>query len=169
MICPHLVRSATPADAPAIAALWNPWIASTAITFTPTLKTAADVAAMIATRPAFFTSDDIAGFATYDQFRGGVGYATCMEHTVVLAAHALGRGLGRALMDAVEAHAARHGAHQMIAGISGENPDAIRFHAALGYSQIARITDAGFKFDRFMDLVLMRKFLTPPANPRPFD
>ncbi len=154
-----MIRQATPADAPALAALWNPWIQNTAITFTSTLKTPADLARMIATRPAFFTTDDVTGLATYDQFRAGSGYATCMEHTIILAPQAQGRGLGRALMHAVEHHAARHGAHQMIAGISGENPDAIRFHAALGYSEIARIPEAGYKFSRFIDLVLMRKLL----------
>ena len=163
MIRPHAIRLATAADAPALAALWNPWIRDTAITFTTTLKTPDDIARMIATRPAFFTTDDVAGFATYDQFRSGVGYATCMEHTVILAPHAQGRGLGRALMTALEDHARSHGAHQMIAGISGENPAAMRFHASLGYSETARVTEAGFKFGRFMDLVLMRKFLARRA------
>lgn len=154
-----MIRPATPADAPAIADLWNPWIQNTAITFTSTLKTPQDVAQMIATRPAFFTTEGCQGFATYGQFRGGVGYATCMEHTIILSPAARGQGLGRALMQAVETHAATHGAHQMIGGISAENPDGLRFHAALGYSEIARVTEAGFKFGRFIDLVLMRKFL----------
>lgn len=155
-----MIRPATQADAEAIAALWNPWILNTSVTFNATPKTPQDLAEMIATRPAFFTTDDHAGFATYGQFRGGVGYATCMEHTIILSPAAQGRGLGRALMQAVETHAAAHGAHQMIAGISGENPQAQRFHAALGYTEIARVTEAGFKFGRFMDLVLMRKFLS---------
>lgn len=155
-----MIRPATQADAGAIAALWNPWILNTAVTFNPQPKTEAEVAEMIASRPAFFTTDDTAGFATYGQFRGGLGYATCMEHTIILSPSARGRGLGRALMQAVETHAATHGAHQMIAGISGENAQAQRFHAALGYVEIARVTEAGFKFGRFMDLVLMRKFLS---------
>lgn len=155
-----MIRPATALDAQALADLWNPWITDTAITFAAAPKTAADVARMIATRPAFFTTDDHAGFATYGQFRAGNGYATCMEHTVILSPHAQGRGLGRALMLAVESHAKAHGAHQMIAGISAENPAAVAFHARLGYHHIARILQAGFKFGRFMDLVLMQKILS---------
>ena len=103
-----------------------------AITFTSTLKTPDDVATMIASRPAFFTTTDGSqGFATYSQFRGGDGYAPCMEHSVILSPMARGHGLGRALMTASEDYARSHGAHQMIAGISGENPAAIRFHQAL--------------------------------------
>ncbi len=155
-----MIRPATTADAAALAALWNPWITDTAITFASIPKTAAEVAQMIATRPAFFTTDDLAGIATYGQFRGGNGYATCMEHTVILSPQSQGRGLGRALMQAVETHAKAHGAHQMIAGISAENPAGVAFHARLGYREVARIPKAGFKFGRFIDLVLMQKFLS---------
>lgn len=157
-----MIRPATLADAAAIAALWNPWILDTAITFASVEKTAADIGAMIETRPCFFVAEttSLLGFATYSQFRGGNGYATCMEHTVILSPDARGQGAGRALLQAVEAHARAGGAHQMIAGVSGENPDARAFHAAQGYHEVATLREAGFKFGRFMDLVLMQKFLS---------
>ncbi|MDZ4310425.1 MAG: N-acetyltransferase family protein [Cypionkella sp.] len=156
-----MIRAAQPADAAALAALWNPWIRDTAVTFNAAEKTEADLRAMIAARNCFlvYINNGLQGFATYDQFRGGTGYATCMEHTVILAPTARGMGAGRALMAAVEDHAQAAGAHQMIAGVSGENPEGRRFHTALGYHEIAIIRDAGFKFGRFMDLVLMQKFL----------
>jgi L-amino acid N-acyltransferase YncA len=73
--------------------------------------------------------------------------------------HARGRGTGRALLQAVEDHARQGGAHQMIAGVSGENPEGRAFHDRMGYREIATVPEAGFKFGRFMDLVLMQKFL----------
>lgn len=157
-----MIRPATLADAPAIAALWNPWIRDTAITFASVEKTAADIVSLIETRPCFFVAETtgLLGFATYGQFRGGDGYATCMEHTVILSPDARGQGAGRALLQAVEAHARAGGAHQMIAGVSGENPDARAFHAAQGYHEVAILREAGFKFGRFMNLVLMQKFLS---------
>ncbi|WP_103258133.1 GNAT family N-acetyltransferase [Tabrizicola aquatica] len=160
-----MIRRATPADAAAIAALWNPWIRDTPITFNAAEKSADEVGRMITDRDAqghatfLAEGPDLLGFATYAQFRGGVGYATCMEHSVILAPQARGRGAGRALMAAVEDHARAAGAHQMIAGVSAENPDGIAFHARLAYAEIARIKDAGCKFGRFIDLVLMQKFL----------
>lgn len=161
-----LIRDAVPADADAICAFWNPQIRETAVTFNPVEKTTADLAAMIRDRQTggfgFVVAEvggQVAGFATYSQFRGGQGYATCMEHTIILAPAAIGRGIGRALMAAIEARAQARGAHQMIAGVSGENVAGQRFHAACGYAEIARVTEAGFKFGRFMDLILMRKFL----------
>ncbi len=160
-----MIRRATPADAAAIAALWNPWIRDTAITFNAAEKSPAEVAKMIADRDAAghatFVAEgpDLLGFATYAQFRGGVGYATCMEHSVILSPAARGKGTGRALMAALEDHARRAGAHQLIAGVSAENPDGIAFHNRMGFAEIARIREAGRKFGRFIDLVLMQKFL----------
>jgi len=161
-----MIRPARAADAPALAALLNHWIVNTAITFNPTPKTEADILAMIAdkaaTGHAFLIAEDagtLVGQASYGQFRGGQGYRTCMEHSISLLPNTPRKGLGRALLTAIEGHARTKGAHQMIAGVSGENAEGQAFHARMGYAHIATIPEAGFKFGRFMDLVLMRKFL----------
>ena len=156
------VRQATAADSAAVAAIWNHYIRDTAVTFNAQEKNAEEVASLISTRPAFFVALDqgrVAGFATYDQFRSGVGYARTMEHTIQLAPDASGRGHGRALMVAVEDHARAGGAKSMFAGVSGENPEGRAFHARLGYAETAVLPQVGWKFGRWMDLVLMQKFL----------
>ncbi|WP_172296972.1 GNAT family N-acetyltransferase [Pseudoruegeria sp. HB172150] len=161
-----MIRHAETADAGAIASIWNPVIRDTDITFNPAEKSKEDVAAIIATRAtdghAFFVAEehgDIVGFATYFQFRGGKGYARCMEHTVILATEAHGRGFGRALMSAVEDHARAGGAHSIFAGVSSGNPAGIAFHARLGYREVAVLPEVGWKFDRWYDLHLMQKML----------
>ena len=161
-----MIRPATAADAPAIAAHLNHWIEHTAVTFNPVPKTEADILDMIAAKAAaghaFLVAEadgQIIGQASYGQFRGGAGYKTCMEHSISLAPGTPRNGLGRALMQAIEDHARAAGAHQMIAGISGENPDGRAFHERLGYRHIATVPEAGFKFGRYMDLVLMQKIL----------
>ncbi|MDZ4086565.1 MAG: N-acetyltransferase family protein [Tabrizicola sp.] len=161
-----MIRPAEPGDAKALAALLNHWIETTAVTFNPTPKTETDIRVMIAAKAAaghaFLVAVQdgaLVGQASYGQFRGGEGYRTCMEHSISLAPHANGRGIGRALMAAIEDHARTQGAHQMIAAVSGENPDGQAFHTRLGYRPIATIPEAGHKFGRFMDLVLMQKFL----------
>ncbi|AZL61059.1 N-acetyltransferase [Tabrizicola piscis] len=160
-----MIRLATAADAAAIATLWNPYIRDTPVTFNAAEKSALDVERMIEDRNSLghatfvATDGDLLGFASYAQFRGGVGYATCMEHSILLAPDARGKGAGRGLINAVCAHAAAAGAHQMIGGVSGENSEGRAFHAAMGFAHIATIPEAGFKFGRFIDLVLMQKFL----------
>lgn len=161
-----MIRPATPADIPAILAVWNPVIRDTTVTFSSAEKTPESLAAMIAARRAagqeFFVAEAagaVLGLASYGQFRAGNGYAHAMEHTIILAPGARGRGLGRALMGRLEAHARAGGVHLMVGGISAENAPGIAFHAALGYAEAGRLREAGRKFDRWIDLVLMQKLL----------
>lgn len=148
-------------DAAKIIAFWNPIIRETHVTFASTEKSVDDLVDMIENRPFFVAKDgsDILGFATYGQFRGGNGYAYAMEHTIILAPSARGRGVGRALMETVENHARDAGAHTMIAAVSAENPTGIGFHASLGYKDVARIPEVGRKFDMWLELVVMQKIL----------
>ncbi len=157
-----MIRAATPGDAAAIAAFWNPLIRDTAVTFSPTEKTGAEIAAMIRERQAFLVAEQdgaTLGFATYAQFRGGLGYAFAQEHTIILAPAARGRGVGRALMAALEDAARGQGHHAMIGGVSGSNPAGIAFHAAIGYREVGRLPEVGWKLGRWHDLVLMQKML----------
>lgn len=160
------IRPATAADAAAICAIWNPIIRDTVITFNPVARDAAEIETMIATRQAgpgaFFVAEErgaLLGFASYAQFRGGLGYARCMEHTINLAPAARGQGLGPKLMTALEDHARASGHHVMVAAITGSNAGSIRFHAALGYTHVGTMPQVGWKFGQYHDLVLMQKTL----------
>ena len=157
------VRPATEADAGAVAAIWNHYIRHSTVTFASVEKSVAEVAALIAMRPAFFVAESpsgIVGFATYDQFRGGDGYARTMEHTVQLHPDCKRGGHGRALMTAIEDHARARGAHSIFAGVSAENDTGRAFHARCGYGETAILPQAGWKFGRWIDLVLMQKILS---------
>lgn len=160
-----LIRPAEQADVPAIAGLWNLFVRETSVTFTTEEKTPEGLCALIARRQdqgrAFFVlrDGDEIGFATYDQFRSGPGYAWAMEHTILISAGLRRRGAGRALLRAIEDHARTRGAHTLFAAVSGENPDGIAFHSRAGFAVSASYPEAGRKFGRWIDLVLMMKFL----------
>jgi phosphinothricin acetyltransferase len=146
-----ILRRAEARDAMAVAAIWNPVIRDTAATFTTQEKTAEGLAADFATRAAegklFLVAEEageLLGFATYFQFRNGPGYARTMEHSIILSPAARGRGLGRALMAGIEDHARTAG---------------VAFHRSVGFAEVARLPEVGFKFGRWMDLVLMQKIL----------
>ena len=156
-----MIRPATRADAPRIAAIWNAVVRDTALTFTSREKTLTEIAAMLDRAPVLVAErgGGTAGFATYGPFRPGPGYAHTREHSVHLAAQARGQGLGRALLTALEQEARQQGIHVLIAAIAGENAGGIAFHAALGYREVGRLMQVGWKFDRWHDLVLMQKTL----------
>jgi L-amino acid N-acyltransferase len=160
------IRHAEPGDASAIAAIWNPVIRDSVATFNSVERTAEEIAAMIedtrAQGHAWLVAEEgggLLGFATFFPFRKGVGYARTMEHTIILAPSAAGRGIGRELMETLAAEARDRGVHSLIAGISGENAAGIDFHARLGFTEVGRLPEVGWKFGRWFDLVLMQKML----------
>jgi L-amino acid N-acyltransferase len=165
-----MIRDAQPTDAAAIAAVWNPIIRDTDITFNPVEKTEDEIAALIADRQAaghaFLVAEPevgrILGFASYFQFRAGKGYARTMEHSVNLAPEARGRGLGAALIEALAAHAARRGIRMLIGAVTATNSGSLDFHRRLGFAEVGRIREAGWKFGRYHDLVFLQKMLDPP-------
>mmetsp|Transcript_22977 Transcript_22977/g.38747 ORF Transcript_22977/g.38747 Transcript_22977/m.38747 type:complete len:164 (+) Transcript_22977:897-1388(+) len=156
-----MIRPAQTDDAAWIAAIWCDVIARTLITFTTDPKTEDEVAQMIDTRPVLVLEDQ-GGFASFGSFRGGPGYAATVEHTVMLAPKAQGRGHGRALMTGLMDVARAQEKHVMVAGISGANPKAVAFHAALGFQQTGQMSQVGRKNGQWLDLILMEKLLNPP-------
>lgn len=161
-----ILRAASVEDAQAIAALQNPFIRDTAVTFNSQEKSVEDIVAAIGSMPFFHVAEDegrIVGFVSYDQFRKGPGYARCMEHSIILDPSAHRKGFGRALMRAAETHARAAGVGSLWAGVSSLNPDGRAFHARVGFEEIATLPKVGFKFGAWIDLVLMRKWLLDEA------
>ena len=161
------VRLASAADAAAVADILNHYIRNTTVSFKPHVYGVSDVERLIADAPALFVAEAdgrIIGYATYNQFRNGPGYARTMEHSILLAPDASGLGAGRALMAAVEEHARRAGVGSLWAGVSGENPEGVAFHKAIGFEEVAVLPKVGYKFGRWIDLTLLRKWLDPEGD-----
>lgn len=161
------LADATPIDAPGIAAIWNPIIRDTVMTFWPTERPVVEIARLIedrqATGHAFLVARGargVAGFASYGQFRNGGGYARTLEHTIHVDPAFRGKGVGRALMDRLLRHAAVQGGRVMNGAVTASNTASLSFHRAGGFAEWGRIPCAGFKFDRFHDLVLMGRDLS---------
>ena len=159
------IVQAKEAHATEIARMWNPFIASSEVTFNSATKSPDEISRMISRKRRegfpFFVAccPSVAGFATYGQFRAGVGYRRTMEHTIIVSPEIHRRAIGRMLMEELEAVARARDVHTMIGAISGANDAGLRFHLALGYSEIARLPSVGYKFGRHYDLVLVQKFL----------
>ncbi len=157
-----ILRDATSADAGAIAAIWNREIRDGVSTFNTVEKDLGKLKAAIASDAVYVVAEEgteVVGFATFGPFRGGPGYVHTMEHTIYLDEVARGKGVGRALMAALEVAAKGRGVHVLVAGVGGENSAGIAFHKAMGFVEVGRMPEVGRKFDRWMDLVLLQKLL----------
>ncbi len=162
------IRPTEAGDAKALAGIVNHYIRETTVSFTEEEKTVLEMALAVKTRDeaghGFLVAegdDDLLGYATYGPYRNGSGYRETLEHTVLLRPGAEGNGVGRALMEALEDHARARGVHSLIGGISGENAGGIAFHRRIGFVEVGRVAQAGLKFGRRIDLVLMQKLLSP--------
>ena len=110
----------------------------------------------------------VLGYAYANQFRPRPAYRFCVEDSVYLAPQAVGRGFGRLLLAELLARCEAAGARQMLAVIGDSaNAGSIGVHRALGFAATGTIKAAGWKFDRWLDVVIMQKSLgfgaTTPA------
>jgi len=101
--------------------------------------------------------DSVVGYASFGDFRTGWGYRFTVEHTVHVHADWRGRGLGSALMGALIPRAATLGKHVMVGGIDAENTGSLIFHERMGFERVAHFREVGFKFGRYLDLVLVQR------------
>ena len=161
-----LIRDAREEDLPAILAITNDAILHTTAIWSLTPTTLQAREAWLAERrregfPVFVAAEDgtVLGFASYAGFRPWEGYRHTVEHSLYVARERRGRGIGKALLARLVAHAGEAGKHVMVAGIAGDNIASLRLHAAFGFVEAGRLREVGRKFERWLDLVLLERFL----------
>lgn len=165
------VRDAVVGDLPAIRGLFNALIPTTTIAWREELASTAEIATWFAEQtdannPVLVADDGdaVVGYTCWSAFRGSPrfpGYRHTAELTIHVRGDQFGRGVGRALMEALLAEAAARDIHVLVAGIDADNVESIAFHAALGFIEVARMPEVGYKFDRWLDLVLMQRMVIP--------
>jgi L-amino acid N-acyltransferase YncA len=110
----------------------------------------------------------IAGYAYAGPYRPRRAYRFSVEDSIYIDPAAQRRGLGRALLERLMEECERRGFRQMIAviGDSAQTPS-IELHRALGFRLIGNVENVGYKFDRWLDTVLMQRALGPGATTKP--
>ncbi|MFZ2650638.1 MAG: N-acetyltransferase family protein [Burkholderiaceae bacterium] len=170
-----LIRPSTQGDVAALTAIYRFHVLQGSGTF----EIVAPDEAEIARRRAEVTSKGlpwlvaerggvVKGYAYATHFRVRPAYRFCVEDSVYVAADAAGQGLGRYLLAELLARCEAIGARQMLAviGDSG-NVASIALHRSLGFESAGKIHAAGWKFDRWLDVVLMQRALGMGATTRP--
>ncbi|KAF2337173.1 GNAT family N-acetyltransferase [Flavobacterium daemonense] len=102
---------------------------------------------------------EVVGFGSYGQFREKIGYQYTIEHSVYVVDNVIGKGIGSKLLTELIHLAKEQGYHMMIGAIDAENTASIAFHERFGFVATGTIREAGYKFDRWLDLVFMQLIL----------
>ena len=105
------------------------------------------------------------GFASYGPFRTLPAYRHTMEHSVYVHSEFRGRGLGKQLLERLIQHAQAREVHTMIGVIDAGNATSIQLHERLGFVPAGMLKEVGFKFGRWLDVVLYQKHLRGPETP----
>lgn len=112
----------------------------------------------------------VVGYAYANHFRPRPAYRFCLEDSIYLDPGVQGRGIGRLLLAELIARCQARGARQMLAVIGDSaNLGSIGVHRALGFAPVGLLAASGWKFERWVDVVIMQRPLglgsaTAPAR-----
>ena len=95
-------------------------------------------------------------------------YRWCAESSVYLAPEARGRGVGKALYQALEDILRRQGYRTLYALVTTDNEASIGFHEAIGFVRRAFFPNCGYKLGTWHGVVWLEKQLAPPDAPTSF-
>jgi phosphinothricin acetyltransferase len=153
------LRPALPSDAAAIAAIYNHYILTTAISFEEAPVDAAEIAQRMAAvqyadLPYLVADEDgiVIGYAYAGPWRTRPAYRTSVETSVYLRPDTYGRGTGTALYRALIKLLTERGYHLAIGGIAQPNAASVALHEKMGFEQAAMFKEVGNKFGRWVDV-----------------
>jgi len=161
------IRRATERDAAMVAAIYNYYVANTTSTFETAPVTGETIAERM--RETLEHHDwlvgdidgRIAGYAYYGSFRGRPAYGHTVESTVYVDPAEVGRGYGNLLYTALMVSAASKSFREAVGFISLPNPASIALHRSLGFKEAGLLSKVGYKFDRYVDVAIYQRSLTP--------
>jgi L-amino acid N-acyltransferase YncA len=174
MSAPH-VRPATPADIPAITRIYAHAVRHGTASFELEPPDEAEMtrrqrALLDGGYPYLVAEIDgsVAGYAYAGPYRTRPAYRFSVENSIYVAQEAHRRGIGRVLLDALIAECELRGYRLMIAviGDSAQAPS-IALHRAAGFKMVGAFEGVGYKFDRWLDSVLMQRPLGKGSSAPP--
>jgi L-amino acid N-acyltransferase YncA len=110
----------------------------------------------------------VRGYAYAGPYRARPAYRYTVENSVYIAPEAQRQGIGRALIDRLITESEARGYRLMIAviGDSAQTPS-IELHRAAGFKLVGAFAAVGYKFDRWLDSVLMQRPLGKGSSAPP--
>ena len=171
------IRPSTNADVAPITAIYQHHVLNGTGTFEITPPTPEDMASrrqdvLSKSLPYLVLeeSSTVIGFAYCNWFKPRPAYRFSAEDSIYLAPTAAGRGLGKLLLTELMAQAERAGIRKLIAVIGDSaNLGSIGVHQACGFESVGVLTACGWKFDRWLDVVMMERAIGQGASSTPAD
>lgn len=160
-----LLRLATPADAPAIAAIYNQNVAAGDASMDESPLSVEDAHQRLENlgdREGFWVlevAEEVRGWSSLKLYSDRAGYRFTAESTVYLRREHRRQGYGRRLGDALLKSARARGFHHLVAKVMADNTGSIAFHQTLGYELVGRQKEVGYRDGRWIDMVILERVL----------
>ena len=171
------IRPSTDADLPAMTAIYAHHVLHGTGTFETTPPSESELAArradVLAKGLPWLVAEEggqILGYAYCQWFKPRPAYRFSAEDSIYLHPEAAGKGLGKTLLAELARQAEALGIRKLIAVIGdSNNAGSIGVHRTLGFTPVGAFKSCGWKFGKWLDIVLMEKTLgegdtTPPES-----
>ena len=170
-----IIRPSSDADLPAITAIYAHHVLHGTGTFEITPPTQEDMAGRRAdvlskALPYLVLEHDgqVLGFAYCNWFKPRPAYRFSAEDSIYMAPQAQGKGLGRLLLRELMAQAERAGIRKLIAVIGdSDNHGSVGLHRSCGFTDVGVVHACGWKFERWLDIVMMECAIGQGASSAP--
>jgi len=159
------IRQATEADAPALLAIYAPFVEKTSVSFETVPPTVDDCAARIAKSlkgwQYLIAERDgrAAGYAYGSMHRERAAYRFSAEVSAYVDPACHRQGIGRALYLRLFDDLAAKGYCNAFAGITLPNAASVGLHTAVGFEPVGVFRNIGWKFGRWHDVAWMQRAL----------
>ena len=162
------IRDATAGDMGDVLAIYNDAVLNTTAVYDYAPRSLAVQQEWFATKAAqgwpvlvAAEGERVVGFCSYGPFRAWPAYHRTVECSIYVAPDRRGRGIGKRLLPALLERAQASTFHAIVAGIDATNDASLRLHARLGFEKVAHFREVGWKFERWLDVVIMQRALGP--------
>lgn len=166
-----LLRPAQAADAAALADIYAHYVLRTTVSFELTPPSPAEMLRRMqqvqgAGAPYLVAEQQgrLLGYAYAHPWKERPAYAHTWELTIYLRPEAVGQGVGTELCRRVVEECRAAGCHALVACITAENGQSLRFHSRLGFRRVSCFPQVGRKLGRWLDVVDMELLLERPTH-----
>jgi L-amino acid N-acyltransferase len=159
------IRLATPADVPAITEVYNEAILTTTATFDTEPKSEADRRTWLDSHgprhPVLVAELDgqVVGWSALTPWSDRRAYDGTAETSFYVKSEFRGRGIGRALKDAILSEARRLGYHTLLARVAEGSEESLHLNRTAGFRHVGTMKQVGRKFGRLLDVHLLQLML----------
>lgn len=159
------VRLATLDDAEGIRAIYNREVLEGTATFDLRARSLEEQRLWLSERSGAHAvmvaveGDEVVGFGSLSAYRNRPAYSTTVEDSVYVAPGHQGKGIGRALLEALVDAAELRGFHTVIGRIAGGNEASIALHQRCGFEVVGVEREVGRKFRRWLDVTIVQRVL----------